>query len=1153
MTPEMPDGAPKNHGPALSRYVGAALVALGGYGPERDAEQLRDLLEAALLEITPEEEQGYLEAYPGEMVGMGDVFRLKLAENLLGDNRSAADARDARRNCRRLFHLKSQAPRAWARAQHLYGLSWLHDDGGDRPAAMHKAAEAFEAELTVLKPEVSLYAWAEAVRERANLLSSNLETGDPSKNRERAIQLLQDAIDKAKGSDEIEVRARLEQSLASALSARGEDRSPQDLDQSVAHYKRALELLGERTGGDRIDVEMDLGIVLAKLAEVTGAGWQESIDYLEAALALVDRDTQATRWSRVAGNLSIVLRRAPAQRGAAGRHQRGLELLRESIKIQEAAGAWWAWAGNQNNLGNALLQMPAHDPVEAVDKAITAYRSALKVWTRTAHPKEWALTTARLGNALEERASWTGPEDLEAALRCFGDALDALDTGQDPLAWGRVANHRVGLMKTLAQSAPAPERADKLREVGEEYDRIADVIGRERAPVQWAQIRHNSGNLHRNLARMLEDSDEWRSAIDAYQDALQARPRQSAPLEWAQTMAALGEVLGWTESDEAREHSLDCLRQAQAAAIEAESPADIARISASLSSELADGERWSEAAEAGQRALEAAEVEYVAAVLRGSRELRVGQVASLARQTAYSLALAGDPAKAAATLERGRARLLAEALALDTGAGGLTGADPDANRDYLAAAESVREADAAAVRLAAEGDQAGPDSNEYRRLAEQALRARRRAATAALALAQRQTHLETADAQADVSLDRLVAYLLLADKGALILLQSAGTTEAMALADLTAGELEAALADEDDGEGGGPLDRQAQVGAAWGGEQRQAFGAMLDGALPLIGRALCGPLAAGLRKLGASAVAMIPCGRLGLLPLHAAPYERDGRTLCLIDEFTVTYGPSRAVLNVAQRTAAARAQAPNRFAAIADTRGDLPMAAVEISNLQDRAGERLTFVQGHEAIKARVMAAIGGATNIHFACHGQTFADRPLESHLVLAGDERLTLADLLSTPGAGAAGPLGQARLVVASACQTAVIDGTRLPDEVLGLPSGFLQAGTPCFIGTLWPVADLSSALLMTHFYELHCPDPGAAALPADQALCHAAVWLRDLDGRSLDAYLARHPKLAAKAVAARALARRYPDRRAFDAFLFWAPYVCMGAAGVPASRPV
>jgi hypothetical protein len=41
------------------------------------------------------------------------------------------------------------------------------------------------------------------------------------------------------------------------------------------------------------------------------------------------------------------------------------------------------------------------------------------------------------------------------------------------------------------------------------------------------------------------------------------------------------------------------------------------------------------------------------------------------------------------------------------------------------------------------------------------------------------------------------------------------------------------------------------------------------------------------------------------------------------------------------------------------------------------------------------------------------------------------------------------------------------RLPDEAIGLPSALLGAGTAAVLGTLWPVDNLSTALLLSLYY--------------------------------------------------------------------------------------
>ncbi len=79
--------------------------------------------------------------------------------------------------------------------------------------------------------------------------------------------------------------------------------------------------------------------------------------------------------------------------------------------------------------------------------------------------------------------------------------------------------------------------------------------------------------------------------------------------------------------------------------------------------------------------------------------------------------------------------------------------------------------------------------------------------------------------------------------------------------------------------------------------------------------------------------------------------------------------------------------------------------------------------------------------------------------------------------------------RLVVLSACQTALTEFERIPDEAIGLPAGFLHAGAAGVVGALWPVNDLSTAVLMSTFYRLlivGTPEDGP--LPPAEALRRA-----------------------------------------------------------------
>jgi CHAT domain-containing protein len=69
-------------------------------------------------------------------------------------------------------------------------------------------------------------------------------------------------------------------------------------------------------------------------------------------------------------------------------------------------------------------------------------------------------------------------------------------------------------------------------------------------------------------------------------------------------------------------------------------------------------------------------------------------------------------------------------------------------------------------------------------------------------------------------------------------------------------------------------------------------------------------------------------------------------------------------------------------------------------------------------------------------------------------------------------------------------------LSDEYIGLPSGFLYAGSPSVVSSLWSVSDLSTAFLIIKFYENLHTMPSVAV-----ALNQAQKWLRNLTSEEFE----------------------------------------------------
>ncbi|MFQ5845179.1 MAG: CHAT domain-containing protein, partial [Planctomycetota bacterium] len=163
-----------------------------------------------------------------------------------------------------------------------------------------------------------------------------------------------------------------------------------------------------------------------------------------------------------------------------------------------------------------------------------------------------------------------------------------------------------------------------------------------------------------------------------------------------------------------------------------------------------------------------------------------------------------------------------------------------------------------------------------------------------------------------------------------------------------------------------------------------------------------------------------------------------------------------------------------------------------------------------KATKPRLYELAAQARHLHLATHHLVDeSERASYSRLALTvpreatpeDDGFLKLIDVLEHWR----GRLGGCELVVLSACETNV--GHQQKDEgVFAMPLGFLYAGSPAVIASLWSVADRSTAELMGDFYRR----------------------LESQEGQG---------KLEAFTAARRALRRKYPEP------FFWAPFVYIG----------
>ncbi|NES02000.1 MAG: CHAT domain-containing protein [Okeania sp. SIO2F4] len=247
---------------------------------------------------------------------------------------------------------------------------------------------------------------------------------------------------------------------------------------------------------------------------------------------------------------------------------------------------------------------------------------------------------------------------------------------------------------------------------------------------------------------------------------------------------------------------------------------------------------------------------------------------------------------------------------------------------------------------------------------------------------------------------------------------------------------------------------------------------------------------------------LVPHRLLHLLPLHALPLS-DKPDQCLLDKFPqgVRYSPSCQVLQLTQN----RKQSNfSDFLGVQNPTQDLTYANLQVEVIRQQFDLTEVLIET-AATKAALMdeesddkkLLLRDAHCLHFACHGNFYEKSPLESCLTLANEEPLTLGEIFGLN-------LAQSRLVALSACETGLTVRNSLSDEYIGLPSGFLFAGTPSVINSLWKVDELATAFLMIKFYKNLEKSPQRETGEVAFALNQAQILLRDLTREDFEKFL-------------------------------------------------
>jgi tetratricopeptide (TPR) repeat protein len=223
-------------------------------------------------------------------------------------------------------------------------------------------------------------------------------------------------------------------------------------------------------------------------------------------------------------------------------------------------------------------------------------------------------------------------------------------------------------------------------------------------------------------------------------------------------------------------------------------------------------------------------------------------------------------------------------------------------------------------------------------------------------------------------------------------------------------------------------------------------------------------------------IILVPHRKLHLLPLH----------ILFPDRLSCVYLPSLQIgLNLNQKARENNTYAP--LLSIEDPATERP--PMHFAQLESAIVRHLvnpsTPIGREQATTETVLHNLQQPfATLHFTGHSAYNARTPKAS--------ALALSDGLLTAETIAQQDLSSYRLIILSACETALTGNDGIRAEYVGLASAFLKAGATNVLSTLWPVDEISSTWLIIQFYQFLLEgDSPTIALRKAQHWLQTVTW--------------------------------------------------------------
>jgi CHAT domain-containing protein len=921
---------------------------------------------------------------------------------------------------------------------------------GDRAINLEIAITGYKIIDTVLTYETFPQQWAE-IQYNLGLSYYNRLHAERAKNLEAAIKCYFNALKVYTRSSFPQEWADTQNNLSAAYYKHIWGKKAENLEAAICCLEAALEVrTREVFPKEWADIQNNLGNIYSfRIQGEKAENSEVGIRCLEAALEVRTREALPQQWAETKNNLGI----AYYQR-IWGEKAENLEVAircyEAALEVRTYSELPVEWAQTQLNLANAYSERIRGKKSENLEKAIIFYKEALMIRTIDAFPEEYAMIKNNLGCVYCDRIYGGKSDNLEAAISCFNAALKVRTIKNFPLDWAETQNN----LGTAYDERILGKRANNLELAIRCYKDVLKIYTRSDLPFDWAKTQHNLGNVYSERI-VGENRKNFKTAIRHYKAALQVFTRFTFPQNHLLTKFSLGRAY-----QEGQDFQYSYAAFTDAFDIIEFWRGEIISGSGTEGDKQKLAEEWNELY---QRMVEVClelenytqTIEYVE---RSKTRNLVELILTRDRHTIF-------PAEVVIQLDRLRDEIASGQYELQNA----TAEAPTALAQHLQQLRQQR--NELQDRYLPLGY--GFQFDQFRSTMSD----------------------RTAIVEFYITTDKLLVFIITNQTQQPIVL-SPDLINPNKLANWANSYLKAYI----------------NKNSHW---QRR-----LTTRLHLLAKILHVDEIIKQIPTECDKLILIPHRYLHLVPLHALPINSKAGTSqpqILMDRFPkgVRYVPSCQLLQLAKTR-----KRPNftHLFAIQNPTDDLTYADLEVAAIQSYF-DSTSILEKDAATKVALDdIPLNTFHCVHFSCHGYfnsnlsqanksalILADAELDSSLIefdserhlllttgklLALDKCLTLDAIFSLKF-----QLGQCRLVVLSACETGLIDFRNTSDEYIGLVSGFLFAGSPSVVSSLWAVDQVSTAFLFIKFYEnlksYSKLEEGDVAI----ALQDAQSWLRNL----------------------------------------------------------